>query len=123
MSPQDVAEYFAAGKSAIEIFREIRGLIPSGRKRDELDAQIERAERAFRLSEAAAAKALGYELCQCKFPPEIMRSVGYHPVHGHKEVFVCPSCKKQKPPQAYFDSMDQTKAYNDSLPPAGFRQF
>src|SRR5262249_48823266 len=34
--------------------------------------QIEKAEAALRASEVELAKTLGYTLCQCTFPPQIM---------------------------------------------------
>ncbi|MDQ6701919.1 MAG: hypothetical protein M3Z96_01830 [Pseudomonadota bacterium] len=64
--------YLSAAKTALDIFKGIRAEIPKGPKADEAQRQIEKAEQALRVSEVELAKALGYNLCQCTFPPSVM---------------------------------------------------
>jgi hypothetical protein len=64
--------YLTAAKTALDIFKGIRSELPQGPKADDAQRQIERAEQALKLSEAELAKALGYKLCECTFPPQIM---------------------------------------------------
>jgi hypothetical protein len=64
--------YLSAAKTALDIFKGIRAEIPKGPKADEAQRQIERAEQALRGSEVELAKAFGYNLCQCTFPPSVM---------------------------------------------------
>jgi hypothetical protein len=66
-----------------------------GKEESELiDAALEKASAATAIAEAEVAKALGYELCKCQFPPS---PVGFFtmPAGIHKAtepVFECPKC-------------------------------
>lgn len=68
----DINDYLTAGKSAVALIKSTIGLLPKGSERDKAEEDIARAEKALEVSRAAAAKALGYRLCQCTFPPQIM---------------------------------------------------
>jgi hypothetical protein len=46
--------------------------LPQGPKADAAQRQIEKAEVALKSSEAELAQTLGYRLCQCTWPPQIM---------------------------------------------------
>ena|SRR5438477_3606447 len=72
MAISDFVGYLTAAKSALDIFRGIRAELPQGPKTDQVQQQIETAERFLQKSEAELAQALGYKLCQCTFPPQIM---------------------------------------------------
>jgi hypothetical protein len=52
------------------------------------------AEKAAKIADAQTAKALGYTLCQCEFPPVAMLTVGYLQPRGNREgpVHECPRC-------------------------------
>jgi hypothetical protein len=87
---------FDAFKSAVGMVREIRkatGGSPEQAKA--LDAALDHAVSAAAIAEAEVAKALGYELCKCQFPPTIMVTVG-HKSARHKNavgpVYECPKC-------------------------------
>ncbi len=82
-------------RDAISIAKGAKDLLPSGEKKDTVGKSLEAAESATKLAEAQIAKALGFRLCQCTFPPQIMLSKGYR---GESERFECPSCKKGWPP-------------------------
>ena len=84
-------------------------MLPKGDKRDKAELEIAAAERSLKLSEAVAARSLGYKLCQCEFPPNIMLSAGYHPRHD-KEIYKCPKCDNQVPTKAYFEKRDKFSA-------------
>jgi hypothetical protein len=61
-------------------------------------AAVDQAETAAKVAEAEIAKAFGYELCKCDFPPTAMLTVGYHiaTLERHKTgdpVYECPKCK------------------------------
>jgi hypothetical protein len=68
----DFTGYLTAAKTALDIFKGIRSELPAGSRTTTINQQIEKAEAALRTSEAELAKALGYTLCQCTFPPQIM---------------------------------------------------
>ncbi len=59
-------------KDALEILKTAVPFLPKGRKHDELDGKIKAAEASLARSDALIAKTLGYKLCQCTFPPQIM---------------------------------------------------
>ncbi len=109
-SMSEVLLYLQAGKELLDILKTLGGLLPKGQKHDELQRRLVDADKALRASEVQLAKALGYHLCQCTFPPQIMLSKGYHPVHGRDELFVCPTCNRQEPPPLYFQQMDEASA-------------
>lgn len=91
---QAVGEWLRSAKVALDIVRGARALLPQGPKRDELDASIRSAEEALSRSDAALAKQLGYQLCQCSFPPHIML---WRQATG---VYACPNeaCGRQVQP-------------------------
>ena len=72
LQQMDVIQYLTAAKTALEVIKGAVTLLPKGSKSEEAREQIERAEKALKASEGAAAKALGYKICQCTFPPQIM---------------------------------------------------
>lgn len=59
-------------KGALDIARTLRDLLPAGEQREDAERKIDEATAALAASEAQMAKALGYKLCQCTFPPQIM---------------------------------------------------
>lgn len=100
-SPQDWAQGAGAFKSAIEAFGSLIGIIKDlrGRKTTPeeeamLDKAIAEAEKAAKIADAQTAKALGYTLCRCQFPPVAMLTVGFHVgIQGREgPVHECPRC-------------------------------
>lgn len=89
----DVTEGLRASKDALDIVKGVLGLLPKGEDADKAASQIEVAEKAFRASEAQLAKALGYNLCQCIFPPETMLW------KQDRQVYACDACGNQINPQ------------------------
>jgi hypothetical protein len=69
---QSVTDYLHAGKEAIDLFKAAYPLLPKGEKREEIARTINLASEAMKRSDAALAQKLGYNLCQCQFPPSIM---------------------------------------------------
>jgi hypothetical protein len=71
-------------------------LLPKDEKSAAITAALATAESSSRIAEAEIAKALGYELCKCEFPPTIMVTVGQHngrtKQNGTGPVFECPRC-------------------------------
>lgn len=82
-------------RDALGLVKDVKDALPSSDKKQALDRGLEQAERQLLLAEAQIAQALGYHLCQCTFPPQIMLSKGYH---SYQEVFACPKCGKKWPP-------------------------
>jgi hypothetical protein len=87
---------FDALRSAMGLLKDAKDLLPPGDQRQEAISQaLVTAESSARIAEAEVAKALGYELCKCEFPPTIMLTVGKHNGRtklGIGPVFECPKC-------------------------------
>ena len=69
---QDIAEYIRASKDCLDLLRAAWSLLPKSEKRNEAEHKLRIAEEALTRSDAALAQKLGYQLCQCTFPPQIM---------------------------------------------------
>jgi hypothetical protein len=87
---------FDAFKSAVAGVREVRSLVGGSEQQNKVvDEALDHAVRTAATAEAEVAKALGYELCKCQFPPTAMLTVGYHnerPATRSGPVFECPKC-------------------------------
>ena len=75
--------------------------MPDSKNKDVISQSLDNADKAIKLAEVQVAQALGYQLCMCTFPPQIMLSKGYkeHNYHNEEE-FICSNCGKSniKPP-------------------------
>lgn len=83
-------------RSAIAMVREARGSPNGGKDEGKLiEAALDKASVATAIAEAEIAKALGFELCKCQFPPTPMLTVGHiDNAHAkmHGPVYECPKC-------------------------------
>lgn len=80
---------------SIGLIKKTKDLLPESKEKDAISKSLIEADKAARLAESQIALALGYELCQCTFPPQIMLSNGYKEVeYHHEEEFVCAKCNK-----------------------------
>ena len=97
-----LAQAFQLFRDAIALVKDGKALLSDRGQRETLESTLEEAERASRLAEAQIAKALGYHLCRCTFPPQIMLSIGYRQDdEGYPaEYFQCLNCRKEWPPPA-----------------------
>ena len=75
---------------ALSALRQAKDLLPEGSQKNDAAEALEQAERQLRLAEAKAAQALGYELCRCTFPPQIMLFT------GEDDHYRCPKCDYEK---------------------------
>jgi hypothetical protein len=92
-----VKSAFDAVRSAIGLVKDAKDLLPKDQKAkaDAITAALATAESSSRIAEAEVAKALGYELCKCTFPPTIMLTVGEldgRSKLGLGPVYECPRC-------------------------------
>lgn len=98
----EVATAIESVKTGISLFSEAIGLVkktkdllPDSKDKDVIEQSLIEASKAAKLAESQIAQALGYKLCQCTFPPQIMLSQGYKELdYHHEEEFVCPKCKR-----------------------------
>ncbi len=78
--------WFKAAKLALDTAASVKTLLPSGPRRDEIAVKVAEAETALSASNAMLAQGLGFRLCKCTFPPQVMlyRHAAHHDV--------CPAC-------------------------------
>jgi hypothetical protein len=68
----DFTAYLTDAKIVLDILKGAAAMIPRGNKSAEVEAKLQQAEASLNASEAELAKALGYKLCKCTYPPQIM---------------------------------------------------
>jgi hypothetical protein len=87
---------FDAFRSAIGVLKDIRSLGGGSPEQNKVvDQALDHAVRSAAIAEAEIAKAFGYELCKCEFPPTIMVTVGFKSDRGPGQsgpVYECPKC-------------------------------
>ena len=85
----------------IRILKEAKDLLPK-RRREPVEKKLEEVEQTAKLAEAQIAQGLGYEICRCTFPPQIMLSIG--------EQEQCPKCRRTLS-NAIYSSSSATKEW------------
>lgn len=81
----------------IALFKEAKDLLPEGNNRTQIKNEIEQAERQIKLAESQIAKVLGYPICRCTFPPQIMLLSGQKSDKYNK--YKCANCDREYPPE------------------------
>jgi hypothetical protein len=82
---QDIIQYIHSVKEVLDLLKAGVGLLPSA-KRVEVGQKIAAAKDALKRADAALAQQLGFELCRCTYPPQIMLW------HEQEKVTKCPRC-------------------------------
>jgi len=72
-----------SGRSFL-IFGDIEGKLDCRWKRADAEQKIAAAEAALKRADATLAQKLGFQLCHCTYPPQIMLW------HKHEKVTKCP---------------------------------
>ncbi len=80
-------------KEAVNLLKSAKDQLPPGETQQAIHEKIEEAERAIQLGHAEMGQSLGFQLCHCTWPPQVMASTGYTK-ETHVEQFTCPNCKK-----------------------------
>jgi hypothetical protein len=89
---------FDSFRSAIGVLKDVRSLGGGSEQQQKtIDAALATASSTALIAEAQIAKALGYELCKCEFPPTPMRTVGFARSNAGKlstgdPIYECPKC-------------------------------
>ena len=71
-----LATTFAIGKEAISAMKALQKLFPNSKEKEAATKLLDQAEKSFKIAETEAAKELGYMLCRCTWPPQIMVDKG-----------------------------------------------
>jgi hypothetical protein len=69
---QDLAQYIHFGKESLDLLKAAGSLLPKSAKRAEVEQKITAAEDALKRADVALAQKLGFQLCKCTYPPQIM---------------------------------------------------
>lgn len=85
---QLLKDSFSTLREAIGLAKDAKSLLP-GPQQNAVMASLEQAGKAAVLAEAEIAKALGYKLHKCTFPPQIMLAVAT----AYGEESQCPLCR------------------------------
>jgi hypothetical protein len=103
MDVGEIKDGFEALKIGFQLFKDAIGWaksakdkLPNDGQKTSVEEDLEQAEKIGQLAEAQIAKALGYHLCKCTFPPQIMLRIGYD--EYQREQFRCPKCNTIVPP-------------------------
>ncbi|MDH5564190.1 MAG: hypothetical protein OEY91_11285 [Nitrospirota bacterium] len=119
-SLQKVLEAFTKGltvlKEAIGLVHSANDQLPAGASQKAIQQKVEEAERLIQVGHAGMGESLGFQLCHCTWPPQVMASTGYTK-ETHVEQFTCPNCKKsvslsgRKKPSEHVTAFDPYDVY------------
>jgi predicted RNA-binding Zn-ribbon protein involved in translation (DUF1610 family) len=92
-----VLEAFTKGltvlKEAIGLVHSANDQLPAGEPQKAIQQKVEEAERLIQLGHATVGQSLGFQLCHCTWPPQVMASSEYSE-ETQVEQFTCPNCGK-----------------------------
>ncbi len=81
----EIKVYFSAASQVLSIFKQAKDLLPESKEKDEASKALVKAESSFKAAEAQFAQSMGFELCQCAWPPNIMILKHEHDEYQCKE--------------------------------------
>jgi len=115
-----VLEAFTKGltilKEAINFVHSANDQLPAGEPQKAIQQKVEEAERLIQVGHATVGESLGFQLCHCTWPPQVMGSSGYSE-ETHVEQFTCPNCGKsvsltgRKKPSEHVTAFDPYDVY------------
>ena len=87
----ELMQAIGLAKGALDVVRGAKDCLPESPEKKAATVSLDQAERALQIAEASAAKELGYHLCQCSWPPQIMLRVA-------PNTFRCRGCGYEEVP-------------------------
>ena len=97
VSLSHILEAFTKGlmalRGSLDVLKSAKDHLPAGEQKDLVEKKIEEADHSLRMANAEMGQSLGFQLCQCTWPPQLMVSVGYLE-KDHVEQLKCPNCGK-----------------------------
>lgn len=109
---KEIMEGIGYFKSVLSTIKEVITIWPKSKEKQisqslqEISTRVQLAEVQLAKAELQLAKGLGYELCKCTWPPQIMLFTG-EAQYGEK--FRCPACGRETSPD------------DDTPPPGNWR--
>jgi hypothetical protein len=92
-----VLEAFTKGltilKEAIGLVHSANKQLPAGDPQKAIQQKVEEAERLIQVGHATVGQSLGFQLCHCTWPPQVMASTGYNE-KTQVEQLTCSNCGK-----------------------------
>ena len=73
--------------NAIGLLKSAKDMLPNGAEKKTAEAAIQQAEQGFQAAQAQIAQSLGYQICKCTWPPQIMLTN-----EGDRNIHKCPKC-------------------------------
>ncbi len=67
-----ITDLLKIAKSAIELGKSTLAHLPNSKERVQAEKELEYMEKELKVVEPNLAKELGYQLCYCTYPPQIM---------------------------------------------------
>ena len=99
----DTADAMATFKATIDAVRAAIGLAKEANQlgidsiaKSQAQLSLDKADNAVLLAEADLARALGYKICHCSFPPQVMLKVG-RDAKSDRAIHKCSKCGDQIP--------------------------
>lgn len=93
-----IGEYLATFKTALDVLRGARDLIPESDEKEAASQAIEAAGKSIEEAQAALALELGYTLCKCQYHPVLCLFQKHDKTTG-QEISKCPRCGTEYPPE------------------------
>ncbi len=94
-----IVEAYTKGMKGVECavdgLKAARDKLPEGEEKKTIVQKIEEVEHAILLAKAELGESLGYVLCQCTWPAQVMVPVGSAGEGGSRDLLKCPNCGKQ----------------------------
>jgi hypothetical protein len=90
MNIENISSALAVIKSTISTIKTAKNLLPKKEDKLKIEKKLEIAEKDLTIAESKIAQELGYQICKCSWPPEIMLSIGHT---DYYEKFQCLKCK------------------------------
>jgi hypothetical protein len=83
----------AALNGTIKLLRSAKDQLPNEEQKVLIEKKIAEAEHSLQLGNAEIGQSLGFQLCQCTWPHQVMVSLGYSE-ENQREQFKCRNCGK-----------------------------
>lgn len=83
----------ASLNGTIKLLKSAKEQLPNEEQRTLIEKKISEAEHTLQLGNAEIGQSLGFQLCQCTWPHQVMVSLGYSE-DQNREQFKCRNCGK-----------------------------
>jgi hypothetical protein len=93
MDLSSITEMFGLFRSALGAVREVKDLLPAPQQKP-IEETLQKAELVATAAEAKLAAELGYQLCRCTWPPQIMTRLSHGSLTGSGyQTWWCARCR------------------------------